>query len=382
MGIRGLSTTFKYCQNQIQDNNEYSFIENHDIPGIYNTTIDEIAAKHYASMSNSPLLIAVDFMEISHHWLSSNNTQFIVNFTHFMSYFIKNRIFPIFCFDGQPDDSKNIVLDSRREKRLNYKEQLEKLQQQKNELILMNDYNQLATINQYINKATIRSKSVNIWHFKVVKTILDSIGMPYFHIPEMEGGEMICAHLQRYGHVKYCMTNDLDVFPMGASWVIRGFNFRTKTCQLYNSQTIMRNIGITSSKEFIDLCILHGCDYIDRPYGLTNNMIVDFIKRFKSIENIKEYIDALPDTDITFPENYDPTDAREFFKTPILEEVFNWKPPSIEYWCNFINFCSQQDTVKNTINTFQIEFPNEHNFTVSCAIVNMLFNIQSLNNIA
>mmetsp|Transcript_14330 Transcript_14330/g.11814 ORF Transcript_14330/g.11814 Transcript_14330/m.11814 type:complete len:175 (+) Transcript_14330:668-1192(+) len=63
--------------------------------------------------------------------------------------------------------------------------------------------------------------------------------------------------------------------------------------------------------EFVDLCILCGCDYLDSPKGMGFKTAVKLMKEFRSIENIilKEKIKS---TEIEFIENYQR--ARALFK--------------------------------------------------------------------
>ena len=43
--------------------------------------------------------------------------------------------------------------------------------------------------------------------------------------------------------------------------------------------------------QFIDLCILLGCDYCESIRGIGPKRAIDLIKRHKTIENIVEHID-------------------------------------------------------------------------------------------
>lgn len=385
MGIRGLTTTFKTCCNTKAEN---------CVAGIHDTSLQEIAQRHYSLYPNEPLRVAVDFMEVSHHWLGSNDEQFVANFCKFMILMFSCDICPVFCFDGKPATDKNMVIESRKAKREVYNEYLETLRAKKQQLILLNNYGlitdstysindsidtnwELRDLNRKIQRMLMRTRSVTPYHCTLIKTLLDCIGLQSFYFPDLEGGEMICVHLQRLGYVKYCMTNDLDVFPMGATWIIREFNFRTGQCQLYDRHTLMHGLGINSSRQFIDLCILHGCDLIERPIGLTSTRILELINEYGSIECILEEY-SQPHTsplleDIVFPNDYDPGPSRQFFLTPILNEVRCWEPINLVYWRMLMLFKAENETKKRTIDVLQKSYPELNSYyNVICPLMEML----------
>lgn len=387
MGIKGLSTTFKKSVHH----------NAHKNPGIYHTDIQTISERHYASNPESPLLVAVDFMEVSHHWLSVDDNQFIYNFCKFMSILFSNGVIPIFCFDGKPPQEKKVVIEARKSKRSDYASYLESLHIIRNNLLMCknnsntemdtsdkcitqnhddsssNNYDtDLRKLDREIAKTKCRTRTVTHQHCILIQSLLTNMNLEYIYIPDVEGGEMICAHLQRMGKVKYCMTNDMDVFPMGASWVIREFNFRTGKCHLYNRCTIMNNLGITNSRQFIDMCILHGCDFLDRPSGFTNDDILDSILKFNTIENI---IDALNDSNnfsTKFDDDYDPSIAREFFLTPILDDVKYWKPPYFKWCQQFMILKSSNDVKRNLVSTLAENYSHLGCYNTTCHILDML----------
>lgn len=419
MGINGLTTTFKKI------NSKKSFPYNTGNTGIHKTSIQYIAKQHYQYYPDKPLFISVDFMEVSHHFLSRDDKHFLANFCRFMNIMLSNGAIPIFCFDGKPPQAKQSVINARRHKRSEHIKQLSNLEEQRRKLILINNFgydndehdetecdknecdetecyetecdknndgdsshsepvnidyellDELKELNRKITHAIYRSRSVTLYHCTLIQTILDIIGLEYFYISDIEGGEMICSHLQRLGHVKYCMTNDLDVFPMGATWVIREFNYRSGECQLYDRVTIMKNLGISKSREFIDMCILHGCDFIERPYGLTNDAILHAIKKHGTIDQIQfaSMMNTLGEDldNISLPENYDPTPAREFFSTPILDEVKSWIPPSFAHFQYFMDSKSSIYIKKKAVDALLQCYPELYDYSSTvCPLLHML----------
>ena len=70
-------------------------------------------------------------------------------------------------------------------------------------------------------------------------------------------------------------------------------------------------------EEFIDMCILCGCDYLPKIIGIGPMTAYKLIHKYKNIENVflnnKKYI---------IPENFDYQKARELFKNPVAKEDY------------------------------------------------------------
>jgi flap endonuclease-1 len=64
-----------------------------------------------------------------------------------------------------------------------------------------------------------------------------------------------------------------------------------------------------SDSQFLDLCLLLGCDYLPTLPGLGQVKSFDYIKKHESIENILE------NTTIKAPETYDYKIVQEYFTT-------------------------------------------------------------------
>lgn len=65
--------------------------------------------------------------------------------------------------------------------------------------------------------------------------------------------------------------------------------------------------------QFIDLCILLGCDYCESIRGIGPKRAVELIKQYKSIEEIIKHIDTKK---YVVPENWNYDEARQLFITP------------------------------------------------------------------
>lgn len=173
----------------------------------------------------------------------------------------------------------------------------------------------------------------------------------HFNIPYIHAGveaEMICAALVKLGIADYCIGNDMDLFALGCPRIIRNINFRDDMVDVYYFDTILNNLGLTYS-EFVDLCILLGSDYTGRLGGVKNYHILDYIKRYRSIENILSHIDELnqeligeltedgTQRVIRVPEPFNYIEARAIFHTEFninqIAELFDYPLSQIYEKC-------------------------------------------------
>ena len=68
-----------------------------------------------------------------------------------------------------------------------------------------------------------------------------------------------------------------------------------------------------SLRQFIDLCILMGCDYCDSIRGVGPKRAIELIQKHRSIDAILEHIDK---NKYTVPEDWPYTEARRLFTEP------------------------------------------------------------------
>ena len=93
-----------------------------------------------------------------------------------------------------------------------------------------------------------------------------------------------------------------------------------------------------SQEEFIDLCILLGCDYCETIRGIGPKRAIDLIREHKSIDRIIEKIDT---DKYKVPENWMYKQARELFINPVVTDPetieLKWGEPDeegiVQYMC-------------------------------------------------
>lgn len=131
----------------------------------------------------------------------------------------------------------------------------------------------------------------------------------------------------------------MDCLTFGTPVLLRGFTNKDEPVTEINLENILKELEITMD-EFIDICILCGCDYCDSIDGIGPTKAHKFIKENKDIEGVIKFANKYNlDTTkkkkyITPEENFDYEEARKLFKKPEAkdpEEIdLKWTAPDFE----------------------------------------------------
>ncbi|XP_034071187.1 probable flap endonuclease 1 homolog isoform X2 [Gymnodraco acuticeps] len=98
--------------------------------------------------------------------------------------------------------------------------------------------------------------------------------------------EALCAKLVRDGTVDAVASEDMDTLPFGANILIRQLNAKKDSKVIeYSLPKLLEKLKMTH-EEFVDLCILLGCDYCDKIAGLGPTRALSLIQKHRTIENV------------------------------------------------------------------------------------------------
>ena len=146
----------------------------------------------------------------------------------------------------------------------------------------------------------------------------------------------------------------MDALTLGTPLLLRHFTLsESKKIPIHeiNLDCVLRGLEFTMD-QFIDLCILLGCDYSDSIRGIGPKRAVDLIRKHKNIETIIENLDT---GKYPLPEPFPYKEARELFKDPEVtngDEIdLQWNSPDeealLEYLVKEKSFNEQR--VKNAL---------------------------------
>ena len=280
-----------------------------------------------------------------------NNSDILDGMTRVVLRFLKNGIIPVFIFDGKPPEQKQNILNQRKDRKnqqiskkeyiqgLINKKQSSKSAEEEDIIDQSTDLYQTMELSELQNELHKVNKSIihiNDKHFKQLYKLLELFGVPYF-IANGEG-EAFCAKLFLNGIVDGVISEDSDVLVNGGKTFIRGFNPDKNTVEEYNLDKILTSLEITF-EQFIDLCILCGCDYTTKINGIGSITAFKLIKSYKNIENIVDWICKNKKYEI--PEDFDYVKSRDLFNNSFKD--FNYdefdnqlKEPNIKNLIEFL----------------------------------------------
>jgi flap endonuclease-1 len=208
-------------------------------------------------------------------------------------YLLKINIIPIYVFDGKPPEFKTKVINNRKEiKKKAYDKLNEKLSDEE--------------------KIKYFKRTVNISKKQIDDCIelLDLMGIPYIIAPEEADSQ--CAELVKSGIADGVLTEDMDIMTFGANKIYRNLTSYNKDNIMILMDEVLDTLKL-NYEQFVELCILFGCDYCDRLYDVKPEIIY---KYFSKIKNIPDTLKLMKKDNIRVPDFSDYNIYKEYFINP------------------------------------------------------------------
>lgn len=254
--------------------------------------------------------------------------------------FIEFGVTPVFIFDGIPPPQKLRVKQKRKEQRQKQQNKLEYIEQQFDTYRNTGNGEELPAISalvmskmseQYLGKGFLTTEAT-----LELQNMLTVIGIP--HIRARTDAEKLGSFLCREGHLDAFYTTDTDVLVYGCPLWLREFD-GTKVMEVPSNtksvsvkrpvpmmtaiylETVLEGLRLPHS-EFIDFCILAGCDFNQKVKGIgIEKLYQRFIKH--------ESADLILSRPGSNADEVDLTTCREIFKyTPSYQWTFNYRDPT------------------------------------------------------
>merc|ERR1719310_1818903 len=190
---------------------------------------------------------------------------------------MENGIKPVYVFDGKPPELKLGELAARRAKREEAQKNLEKAKESGDA--------------EGVLKSTKMTVKVTKEQNEQTKRLLTLMGVPIVDAPSE--AEATCAALCRDGKVYAAATEDADCLTFGTKLLVRNLmaaESQKKTILEVKLELILEQLGITM-EQFIDFCILCGCDYCDTIKGVGPSTAIKLIMQHGTLEQVLENTD-------------------------------------------------------------------------------------------
>uniref|UniRef100_A0A8C6USP2 Zgc:110269 n=1 Tax=Neogobius melanostomus TaxID=47308 RepID=A0A8C6USP2_9GOBI len=228
---------------------------------------------------------------------------------------LEHDIKPVFVFDGKPPGEKTATLEKRAEA-------------------------DGRKFTNYLGFASTQTKDCI--------QLLKLLGVPVVQAPG--DAEALCAQLVKAGTVDAVASEDMDTLPFGATMLIRQLN-ASKDSEVteYSLQKLLHKLSITQ-KEFVDLCILLGCDYCDKITGLGPKRALALIQEHRTIEEVVLHVKRKTHP---IPHFWKYKEARAVFlqqpQTSVPE--LEWTEPDEEALVQFLSI--KEERVRKRLTTFR-----------------------------
>jgi flap endonuclease-1 len=119
------------------------------------------------------------------------------------------------------------------------------------------------------------------------KLLVRLMGCPVVEAPGE--AEAQCAVLVKSGLAFATASEDMDTLTFGSNYLLRGFNSKKEPITQIQLKEVLEGFEMNMD-EFIDLCIMCGCDYTHSIGGVGPVKAFKYITDHKNIENILEVI--------------------------------------------------------------------------------------------
>ncbi|KAL1962737.1 hypothetical protein VTN77DRAFT_9191 [Rasamsonia byssochlamydoides] len=241
---------------------------------------------------------------------------------------VDNGIKPLYVFDGAPPKLKSGELAKRSARKAEATEAHEEAKE-------------IGTAED-VEKFSRRTVRVTREHNEECKKLLKLMGIPYIDAPTE--AEAQCAVLARAGKVYAAASEDMDTLCFDAPILLRHLTFseqRKEPIQEIHLNRALEGLDM-DRKQFIDLCILLGCDYLEPIPKIGPNTALKLIREHGSLEKVVEFIENDPKKKYTIPEDWPYKEARELFLNPDVRDAddpacqFKWENPDVEGLVDFL----------------------------------------------
>ncbi|KAG2534099.1 flap endonuclease 1-B-like [Panicum virgatum] len=230
---------------------------------------------------------------------------------------------PVFVFDGEPPEMKKKEIAKRSLKRDD----------------ATNDLNRAIEIGDedLVEKFSKRTVKVTKKHNDDCKRLLRLMGVPVVEAPGE--AEAQCAALCENHQVYAVASEDMDSLTFGARRFLRhltDLGYKKSPVTEFEVSKVLEELGLTMD-QFIDLCILSGCDYCENIKGIGGQRALKLIRQHGCIE---EVVLNLKQTRFNVPEDWPYQEVRTLFKEPnVCTGIpdFMWTSPDSQGLMDFLS---------------------------------------------
>jgi 5'-3' exonuclease len=229
---------------------------------------------YFINYQNS--VIAIDVLLYTHKYKFSCDNIYAA-FINQIIKFLQNKIIPLYVIDGKAPIEKQKSIKHRLNKKNKINDKIELLQNQLN-----NDNVDVEVIKKKIEK--LMKNNINI-DSNLINNLINLFKI--FNVPFIRAtgeADVLISDLYKKNIISLCLSEDTDLLTFGCKKIIKIYK---KQIYEYDLDLILKNMDINYN-QFIEICILLGCDYLQSNLKLN---VFDIIKSYKNntiFENLSD----------------------------------------------------------------------------------------------
>ena len=184
---------------------------------------------------------------------------------------------PVYVFDGAPPEMKRKELEERKARAAEAQAELKRATEEGD-----------AELIEKMSKRTVR---VSKEQTEECKKLLQLMGVPC--IDAKTEAEAQCAELVRAKKAWAVGTEDMDALTFGSAILLRHLSYSEAKKQPileFHLRAVLESLDMNMA-QFVDMCILLGCDYCPRIPGIGPVKAFEGIKKHKTIDAFLKTID-------------------------------------------------------------------------------------------
>lgn len=209
------------------------------------------------------------------------------NLLRFLSRLSEYGITPVWCWDGEHHPAKAHTKEERVKRRTQAKE---KIAAERAKLEGVHPLLRQNADCQQLKKALQGLNEISKEEMDYLRNLITYLGYP--SLQAKSDGEKLCASLAREGLVAGVWSTDTDIYALGAPVLITGFgrfnDQKQPLLEIVLTPLLREGLGL-SSDEFVDFCIMCGCDYNTNMPSVGKKRSFDLITKYRSIDAIAHY---------------------------------------------------------------------------------------------
>jgi flap endonuclease-1 len=216
---------------------------------------------------------------------------------------LKMNITPIYVFDGKPPHFKYKTINNRKEAKKLASEKL-------NEEVM----NEEDTIKYFKRTVSITKNQI-----EECIELLEIMGIPYVIAPEEADSQ--CAELVKCGIADGVSTEDMDIMTFGSTKIYRNLTSYKKEPIEISMEDVLKELNL-NYEQFVELCLLFGCDYCDKLNDMKPELIYQYYSKNKNLINT---INNIKKDGYLVDDFNDYNTYKEYFMNPPVKKINEMK---------------------------------------------------------